>query len=338
MTTSRPRNRRFDVTRRQFLGRTSKYAAWGSAGLIAPALIRKAHGQAKGLDSLQIWVAVGSIEFLWAVLKGRKIDAKHGLDVQVSFLDANAINQGMMIGQFQVCSSQPITAATANNAGKNVAIFAPALWNNMTGIVPVASSATSLKDLVGKKVSLLAKLSGVYTSTQVIAAELGLDFEKKFNIVTGPPPAVSAFLERGDVDAAIQIEPLVSAMLMSKKYKSFLDANAVWKQLTGDDMMLGCLAADQKWLDTNRDVAKRLVSAIVETGQLIRSDLNVFDEFASILRLKTPEEKQFAKARLPAFYPSEWTDRSIANVNRLIARADELGIVKRPSREFIVRL
>jgi ABC-type nitrate/sulfonate/bicarbonate transport system substrate-binding protein len=328
-------NRR--IGRRRFFTGTVKAGLAGGIALFGPAIIR-AQAQSKKLDRVEIAVAVGSIEFVWAVLKGRKIDHKHGLDAQVQFLDANAINQGAMIGRFQVSSSQPITAAIANNAGKNITIFAPALWNNMSGIVPVNSKVTSLSDLVGKKIALLAKLSGVYTSTQVIAAERGLDFEKQFNIVTGPPPAVSAFLQRGDVDAAIQIEPIVSSMLLSKKYKLFLEANQVWKRLTGDDMMLGCLAADEKWLDANRDVAKRLVAAVLEAGQTIRSDLKVFDEYATTLRLKTPEEIEFAKHRLPSFYPSEWTERSLANVNRLVSRAVELGIVKKPRRDFIVRL
>ena len=330
-------SRRRDVTRRQFLRHTTRCAALGGPALFAPTILRRAHGQISGLDRLQIRVAVGSIEFLWAVLKGRKIDAKHGLDVQVSFLDANAINQGMMIGRFQVSSSQPITAAMANQAGKNITIFAPALWNNMTGLVPATSSVSSLKDLVGKRVALLAKLSGVYTSTQVIAAELGLDFEKQFNIVTGPPPAVSAFLERGDVDAAIQIEPIVGAMLMTKKYKGFSEANAVWKQLTGEDMLLGCLAADQKWIDANRETAKRLVAAIVETGQLIWSDLDVFNEFASTLRLKTPEE---IFSQNSAFRHFILRNRPIAQSRMSTASlsAPTLGIIKKPSREFVIRL
>jgi ABC-type nitrate/sulfonate/bicarbonate transport system substrate-binding protein len=336
-------SRRRRISRRDLLQTTlgaSGILAAGGMSMLAPGLMRPAIAQAprSSLDKVQIWMAVGSIEFLWAVLKARKIDEKHGLNIEVTYLDANAINQGLMIGQVSVGSSQPITAAVANNAGKNLTMFGPTLWNNIAGVVPVNSPVTSLKDLVGKKVALLQKLSGVYTSTQVMAAELGLNFEKDFNVVTGPPPAVSAFLQRGDVDAAVQIEPLVSSLLLTGKYKIFLEVNQVWKQLTGQDMLLGALAAEQKWLDANKDVAKRIIAAITDTGKLIRSDLSVFDEFASTLQLKTPEEIAFAKKRLPGFYPSEWTPSSVANVKRIIDRADELGIVKKPNREIVVAL
>ncbi len=335
-----PNGKETDIDRRKFFHKTiraSSVLAIGGLGLCAPAVLRHARAQ-NSRDVVPIWMAVGSIEFLWAVLKARKIDANHGLDIQITFLDANAINQGLMIGQVPVGSSQPITTAIANNAGKNITIFGPTLWNNIAGIVPASSQVSSLKDLSGRKIALLQKLSGVYTSTQVMAAELGLNFEKDFQVVTGPPPAVSAFLQRRDVDAAIQIEPLVSSLLLSGKYKVFLEVNQVWKQLTGEDMLLGALAADQKWLDANRDVAKRIIAAITDTGKLIRSDLSVFDEFARTLQLKTPEEIEFAKKRLPAFYPAEWTSRSVANVMRLIGRADELGIIKKPSREIVVAL
>src|SRR4051812_18116358 len=82
-------DQRNHINRRNLLRRTvrtsSRLAAATGLSLFAPHIMRRVYAQAGGvaaIDTIPIWMAVGSVEFLWAVLKARKIDQKHGLNIQ----------------------------------------------------------------------------------------------------------------------------------------------------------------------------------------------------------------------------------------------------------------
>lgn len=329
--TKRPQARRF--SRRWFLQ--------GSAGAVAgggafAAMSRRRTALAQALPKVALSISTGATEFLWTVAKARRIDHKHGFDAQIDFIDPATANQGLFTGRIAVASSQPIPVAIANAAGKHYVLFAPALWNHNVGITAKDSRAAELKDLVGKKIATLPPLSGTYTSTQVIAAELGLNFQRDFQLVTGPPPAVLAFHARGDVDAIIHFEPFISNVLLAGRSKVFFESNQVWRRLTGSDMMLAGLAAEARWVMDNADLARRMTAALLEAGRLIRSDATVFDEHGKVIGLDTPEKIAIAKERLPQFYPTEWNAAVAANVRRIVERAAELGILAKPDKEFVV--
>ncbi len=302
----------------------------------APYVLRA--GAQGALPSVDVWVSVGSTEFLFAVVKGRKLDEKHGYSGVFTVTDASAVNQALLTGRVKVGSSEPIPTAIANNAGKALTFFAPELWNHCSFVVPAGTAGTSLKDFVGKRIALLPALSGTYTATQVIAAKMGLDLEKDFSLVTGPPPAVVAFLERGDVSGIIMFEPFVGSLVSTGKYRVVFGLNQYWKELVGSDMLFAGVSADQAWLEGNKDTAKRIAASLVEAGRVIRSDPTVFDEFGKVFGFMAPAELELAKQRLPAYFPTDWGTHEIESARRLIAEAVATGITKTLDREIVVGL
>jgi ABC-type nitrate/sulfonate/bicarbonate transport system substrate-binding protein len=329
------------LDRRRFLRRSARIStgAVAFAGLgfaVAPYILRA--GAQGALPSVDVWVSVGSTEFLFAVVKGRKLDEKHGYNGVFTVTDASAVNQALLTGRVKVGSSEPIPTAIANNAGKALIFFAPELWNHCSLVAPAASSGTSLKDFAGKRIALLPELSGTFTATQVVAAKMGLNLEKDFSLVTGPPPAVIAFLERGDVSGIVMFEPFVGSLVGTGKYRVVFGMNQFWKEQVGSDMLFAGVSADQAWLEANTDTAKRIAASLVEAGQVIRSDPTVFDQFGKVFGFKTASDLERAKQRLPAFFPTEWGARETESARRLIAEAVELGITKKPAREIVVAL
>lgn len=126
---------------------------------------------------------------------------------------------------------------------------------------------------------------------------------------------------------------------MTGKYKVFLDHNADWKRLTGQNMFSIGLAAHRSWIDANTDVAKRLVAAALETAQLIQKDPSVFQEFAKFLGLDTPERVKAAQERMPRIYPTEWTPAVLDSADAIVKRAVGLKILTTaPDRRVTVIL
>jgi len=99
------------------------------------------------------------------------------------------------------------------------------------------------------------------------------------------------------------------------------------------------LAAHQPWLDANRETARRLVTALLETAALVQRDPTVFEEYAAFLGLDTPEKIKAAQERMPRIYPTEWNEAIAGNVEQLIAKAVELRLLdKAPPRRVTVVL
>ena len=53
----------------------------------------------------------------------------------------------------------------------------------------------------------------------MLAARGGLDFERDFQPVTGPPPALVTFLQRKQVDALAIHEPIVTKLLAEGTFR-----------------------------------------------------------------------------------------------------------------------
>lgn len=284
-------------------------------------------------------VASGAVGFLTHVMTQRKINEKYALTLDLAPADPAAAEKAVLLKQVDAGLFPIISTARANLEGQPITIFGPLLWSHFGGVTFVDRPYTKLADLKGKKIATLAPISGTYQLTQVLAAVEGLDFVKDFEVVTGPPPAVLAFLERGDVEGIVHFEPNIGNLLLTGKYKAFLDHNAEWKRLTGQSMFSIGLAAHQPWIDANLDVARRLVAASLETAQVIQRDPSVFQEFAKFLGLDTPERVKAAQERMGRIYPTEWNAAIADNAGSIVSKAVELKILaKAPDRRVTVIL
>lgn len=283
--------------------------------------------------------AAGAVGFAVEVMAKRKIDAKHNITLDIVPLDPAAAEKATLVRQVDAGIFPIISAARVNTEGQNLTVFGPLLWIHYYGLTYADRPYSKLADLKGKKVATLDPVSSGYQSTQVLAAREGLNFEKDFQVVTSPAPAVLAILERGDVEAIFQFEPNIGNLLTTGKYKTFLDYNEEWKRLTGQNMFSIGLAAHDDWVQQNRETAKRLVDAFLESAQLIQSDPTVFEEYASYLNLDTLAKVKAAQERMPRIYPTEWTPAIIENIQSMVQSAIELKILaKAPTRQYMVVL
>ncbi len=278
-------------------------------------------------------VASGATGFLTHVMTQRKINEKYNLELELVSADPAAAERAVLFKQVDAGLFPILSAARANSEGQAVTLFGPLLWNHNYGLTFADRPYTRLADLRGKKIATLDPISSTYQSTLVLAKEQGLDFEKDFKVVTSPPPAVIAFLLRGDVEGIIHFEPNIGNLLTTGKYKVFFEENAEWKRLTGQNMFFVGLAAFDTWLKANGDVARRLVQAVLKTAQTIRADATVFQQYADFLGLDSPAKVKAAQERMTSIYPTEWNRTTADNAESLVRRAIELKILeKAPGR------
>ncbi|MBI4318659.1 MAG: ABC transporter substrate-binding protein [Chloroflexi bacterium] len=277
----------------------------------------------------------GAVGGLHAIIKNKKIDLKHGVDIEFKTLEVAEAMMAVALRRVDVGGYAPISAATAINEGKPIVLFAPALWNNTNFIVAKDSPYTKVADLKGKKVTTLQKVSGVYTSTQIIFKEMGLDFEKDFQLVTAAIPVQIGLLERKEVDAAIFSDPWALRVIETGNFRELASANDLWKGITGQPMFFIGVGAHREWYEQNKDTTRRLLNCLIEGAKYVQEHPEAIEEIKDLLDLKTPREVELAMKRMPPFYAAQWDDNTFKNAELIIKRSAELKIIEQVPKEGV---
>jgi ABC-type nitrate/sulfonate/bicarbonate transport system substrate-binding protein len=196
----------------------------------------------------------------------------------------------------------------------------------------------SLGDLKGKRIGVLDKVSGAYRGMQVIAARGGMDFERDFQPITGPPPALVTFLQRKQVDALAIHEPLVTKLLAEGTFRIIVGLNDEWKKTGKGDWLFICAAAHRDWLNQNRPAARRLADLLLDALRQLSANPGLIEAEAPFLALRSRAEIDLGRERMLRIFPTEWNESVVAGAMEAVREAVRLGQIKMPGEEFITLL
>ncbi len=289
--------------------------------------------------ALRLASTTGAIGLITQVIARESLAKQHGLTLDVRVLNPDAAEKLVLLQQADAGGFPVISAASVDLKGQDIVIFGPFLYMHSFVLVWKESPYRTLADLKGKSISLLDKISGAYRGMQIVAAWQGLDLERDFHLVTAPPPAVIAFLERRDVDAIVIHEPLVSILLAEGKFRVLLGMNDEWKKKMKTDWLFQGLAAHRSWLERNPDAARRLLDVVLEGCRRIRAAPDLIAAEAAFLGLKSPAAIALAKQRMPQIFPTEWNASVVGNVLDIVREAVRMKqIPEMPSKNFVSEL
>ena len=281
----------------------------------------------------------GALGLVTQVVKRAKLDEKFDLKLDVKVLDPAGGEKTVLLRQVDTGLFPVISAADVNTKGQDIVLFGPLLYMHTFLVVWNDSPVRQLADLKGKKIGLLDKVSGNYRGMQILAARAGGDFERDFQPVTGPPPAVITFLQRKQVDAIVIHEPLVSKLLAEGNFRVVMGMNDEWKKQSRQNWLFLCLAAHREWLDKNRPAAIRLAAMLLDASRMVARDPALVAAEAEFLGLKTKAEIDLARERLPPFFPTEWNEATVASVMETVREAARLKQIREvPAKEFVTVL
>ncbi|MGH3343190.1 MAG: ABC transporter substrate-binding protein [Carbonactinosporaceae bacterium] len=261
-----------------------------------------------------------------SVIKGEGLDAKHGLNMKVSEFAPDQAEQALLTGQVDTGFFGIISLAKVRSEGHDLTFMAPLQTNHGDVIVPAESQVKHLEQLRGQKIATLNPVSGLYTTMQVLAAEIGLSWEEDFNVISAPPPALVAFIEKNEVDGIVHFEPTTSQLLASGKYRSVMNLSEAWQQRTGRPLLMLGLAAEQSWIDENPEAARRLTATLRDATRLLSTDQELMANYLERFGLE-PEVVDTAKQRMAKIYITESAAKSAADARLILKRARELGII-----------
>ena len=254
--------------------------------------------QSQTLDkvSIVIFSAPSLGAFMPPIIKAKKIDQAHGLDISFQERTPDAYTAQFNSGEFKVGGSASLlTIGLADSRGVKVKYLFN-LFDFWGAVVTSRPAIKTVKDLEGKQLAG-ARATTNYVMFEFFAKKLGVDVGKIQVVNTATPGLVGyALADRAD---AIQIwEPAYTLLRSKKPDIRNLDqrTEVSWKQYGGGDFIpyLG-VAAHTDWIEQNQAVIPRLYATYQQAADWIKQNP---DEAAALIAPKANAEDRKAMAEL----------------------------------------
>lgn len=268
-----------------------------------------------------------SIGTVAAVIEKHHLDEECGINLDVQSFSPDAAEIAVLSGQTDVGYFGYNSWAGSEEKLSKLSMLAPLQAEHGTLFVPEDSPAQSLEDLKGQKIAMLPPVSATYNDFKMLVANMGMDLEKDFKPVTGPPPAVEAFLKRGEVAAAILFEPNATNLEVAGGFRPLFKLNEQWTDANGSPLYMLGVTANKKWLAGHETEAACAAEAVNGAITMLAEDPSVYDELRADLGAKDDEHLSLLTENLSAIYTPETAADAEAAVKKQLQTAQDLGLI-----------
>jgi NitT/TauT family transport system substrate-binding protein len=234
--------------------------------------------------------------FLPPVIKTKKLDERHGLDITFTERPPDAYIVQFNSGEFQLGGSAALlnVGLAAERGVKVVYLFN--IFSYWSYVVTSRPDVKTLKDLEGKDMAA-AKSTSNFRILTWFAKEIGVDMDKVSVVNTAPPGLASYALN--DRAAGVQVwDPGYDILKARKPDIRSLDLKIpeTWKRFTGGTAIpyLG-VAAHASWVEKNQHLVPKLFDAYKAAAEWTLANP---DEASRIIIAKGTPDAQKAVAEL----------------------------------------
>jgi NitT/TauT family transport system substrate-binding protein len=261
-------------------------------------------------------------------MKEQKLDQKHGIDVEyVRYPTLDGLFTAIRGKDVDVGFGGWTAFAQFRSQGVPVtAIYSVGRGATLDVIVPQASPIKTLADLKGKKVGSYAGAAGTATVLfRVLTAKFyGYDAGKTGHLQYAAPGLLTSLIDKGELDAALNFDPLAAKAVTSGKFRSIASLGEVYRQHVGEDFL---------WIvyGTNEDVIKRSPEALtafnrawIDAVKYVQTHPEIFQAFGKSLGFDTPEGVALLRERVLKDYILRWDQKFVDSLSTFGKMANEV--------------
>lgn len=291
--------------------------------ILAGVVLAAAMAGASAQTAVRIGVATsGGTTMPALVISQQKLDEKNGVKIEWVRLDQNALQKAFALRQFDVSFAEVASDLIRQRArGDKVKAVYGGIMANVYVVARKDSPYANFGDLKGKKVGLYSLTSSSTAAlVKVIRERWKLDLRKDFEVVVSPPPVLAGLLQKGDIEAMVNVDPLVLRVLESGGTKQIMDLDEEWQKLAGSRLLVTTIAVWEDYAQKNPDVVRRLVRTYQEAVDYINRNPQAYAStgFIKTSGMKeTPEMVKLFQERFTKLYTAKW-DQSLINANRAV--------------------
>lgn len=220
-----------------------------------------------------------------------------------------------------------VNLAQAKEQNAEAVALAPAWASHASILVPTDSPYQTLADLAGKRVVSAQRTTGVYSETRAVLQSQNIDIEKDFKLQPmGDSVVAVALYKKGDFDAMLDNEPVVSQLLAEGSSRELLQVGAFQAELNGGRFSpVNSWGVRKDWLE-GQD-AKKITELFTRASQLAKTSKEPYELAAKSSGLDEKSTELFFE-RFSKLVVPEFTDENLKDAQKLVDDARALGLVK----------
>ena len=315
---------RISVSRRQLLAL--------SAGMLAIS----APTAASALDKVKAVIPQNSVFILsWQGAHDAGVFSKHGIDLEVDARPFAGYLAGLPSRECDASTYSGIDAILKMNQGMNLAVIGGGLTVFQEIFVRKDSPIKTIADLRDKRFGVWSTGAGSFKAVRTaIMDAAGIDVMKDTKVVQMAAPALIKLLERGDVDAMLNISSFtIQAASQPDKFRSIFVPNEYWIKKTGYPIVWSApLVAWKDWVDAKPERARNFAAAVQESFVWLRKPENLdaaVAKYGKLAGVTTPDavttyKDWFAKGKI---FLSKWDDKVIDAQWQFLELAKSKGLL-----------
>lgn len=247
-----------------------------TAAAVGPRLPARA---APALQKVKVVIPQSSIFVLnYYGGKDAGVFAKHGIDLEIDARPFAGFLAGLPSKQCMAVTYSGIGAIQKINENLDWAIIGGGLTVVQDVIVLKDSPYKTVDDLRGKKFGTFSTGAGSFKAARAAIIDAHkLDVVKDTQLQQVAGPALNKLLERGQLDAMINISSLtISAEAQPDKFRVLFSPNDYWRQKTGYPIVWAApLVAWRSWINEDKTRAKNFAQATQESFRWLRNPQNL---------------------------------------------------------------
>jgi ABC-type nitrate/sulfonate/bicarbonate transport system substrate-binding protein len=267
--------------------------------------------------------------------KDAGVFAKDGIDLAIDPRPFAGFLAGLPSKQCMAATYSGMDAIEKINEGVDWVIIGGGLTVVQDVIVRKDAPYKSPGDLRGKKFGVFSTGAGSFKAARAAMIDADhIDVVKDANLQQVAGPALTKLLERGDVDAMINISSLnIAAEAQPDKFRVLFSPNDYWKQKTGFPIVWAApLVAWRSWVDEDRTRAQKYAAAVADSFRWLENPQNLqtaVKNHGTLAGVTTPQDVAEYKDWLTHknMFMTEWDQKSVDAQWQFLQLAQRTGIL-----------
>jgi len=244
------------------------------------------------MDTLTFGAFPGSQDIVLFAIAGQKLDAKHGLDLQVKrFQSVPALNAAVVSGAVQAGFASLTNMTAARAQGRDVVVFNALLSASEVVLVPKDSTVRGLADLKGQKFGSFG--GSTSTAFAILAATAKASGQESnlataVSVVTAPDAALLGLLDSGELKAVLISSGGTVPALLSQKYKVLINIREEYEKYFGAPPGQVMVTSTESYAKGHGDVLRKYSAAMVEGIDYVLKTPSVWQDYANSVKVTDP--------------------------------------------------
>lgn len=280
------------------------------------------HGVTKG----------GTTGILATVMQDQGFDTKHGISLTPKFFASPPKVQKQLVFNEDIPTGYmgSIVATRLHAKGEHPQLIGPYMLYHAYILTRTDSDINKPTDLRGRTVSFASTAADAWLKFVVMLDEAHGVSRDEYKFVQAAPPAAISLLAKGELDAILSFEPLITKALTQYDFEVIFSPREAWREAQDLPLTTVDLAWTKQWYEANTDAGVGLAKAFIDTQQYLSANMDaVVENYSDAVGLKTQAQIDLAKKRLQDIYPTEWNmDAFKESERKMVRKARERGLIE----------